>query len=221
MNTVIFYFFGADLTATFFTFIHSFFSTRSSQGEEFTLSMDPFQGLRETAHSPQDISKVHQTLVNDYLVDEKIARLVLDPSNTEEFYRFYCKEVQKLFNHLSRISRRSVKVRVDPHRSLQGYEVFQAASKSTAKDDTLTPEEDPAWYANLSTIGKQLRDRELVERMRAQTPSDANRDMTPESQRGLASAQTLLDSSVRIHKHSFLFSTPPEFKGFTVDADIS
>eukprot|EP00796_Vickermania_ingenoplastis_P013271 gene13271-9113_t len=175
--------------------------------------VDPFRGLRELPKTAEELrhhlSKIHHTLQTTYFVDPDTAHYVLQPEKTEEFYQSYTHEVEKIIRHLSKVSRRSIKTRVNPQRNRRGFEILhQQPSQPTSSSSWNTPE-DSAWVEQVSCLGKKLQEAELLESFR---------QSTPEAQPPNASA---LDSDARLHKNSGVFCTPPEFKGFTVSGDLS
>lgn len=172
---------------------------------------DPFEGLREfprTSSQLRDhLSSIHHTLQSKFFVDSESSHLSLQPKLKKEFYSMYREEVEKIFRHLSRVTQRSIKARVDPFRSKGGYEVKVvklSPSSSAAIQECLNIKEDPAWVEKMSVLGRKLQDAERLNNFM---------DRTPEKQ-AIANKTSTIDSAVRLHQNSDLFCTPPEFKGF-------
>lgn len=178
-------------------------------------TVDPFRGLRELPSSPDQLrhhlSHIHHTLQHSYFVDADTANFVLQPEQSEEFALSYVQEVEKIFHHLSKVSRRQIKVRVNPHRYRAGYEVVSRSKSPQPIAPPTMVDEDPTWTAHMTTLGRKLQEAELLESARQDTPDVGS---TP----GMATSDS---SDVRVHKNSFIFSTPPEFKGFTMSPDVS
>lgn len=172
---------------------------------------DPFEGLREFPRTSSQLrnhlSSIHHTLQSNFFVDSETSHLSLQPQMKKEFYCMYREEVEKIFRHLSRVTQRSIKVRVDPFRSKRGYEVKAvklSPSSSAPTQECLNIKEDPAWVEKMSILGRKLQDAERLNNFM---------DRTPEKQ-AIALKTSTIDSAIRLHQNSDLFCTPPEFKGF-------
>lgn len=174
--------------------------------------MDMFRGLRDipTGVEPlrHHLSAVHHTLHALYFVDPETAHFVLQPEKSEDFMLSYSQEVEKIFQHISKITRRKIKVRVHPRRYRGGFEIVGASSSLR------NVEEDPVWTEQMRALGRKLQEAELLASSRLQTP---------EAQKGGLSAARVLDSSDKrnVDTNSLIFSTPPEFKGFTTSTEFS
>lgn len=173
---------------------------------------DPFKGLREFPRASSQLgdhlNSIHRTLQSNYFVDPETARFALQPEMKNEFYISYRNEVEKIFRHLSKVTNRNIKVRVDPLRSKGGYEVkvvkTSSATSSSSQDNSQDIQEDPEWVEKMRALGRKLQDAERLDSLRQRTP-DAEATVMNTS---------LMDSSVRLHQNSELFRTPPEFMGF-------
>lgn len=173
---------------------------------------DPFKGLRDFPRTSTQLrnhlSAIHRTLQCNYFVDPETAQFALHPERGKDFYDTYRKEVEKIFRHLTKVTQRSIKVRVDPFRSKGGYEVkvlkSSSESSSSSSYKPATIEEDPAWVARMTALGRKLLDAARI---------DASRQRTPEDQTPILQS-SVIDSSLRVHQNSEVFCTPPEFMGF-------
>lgn len=178
--------------------------------------LDPFRGLRDFPRNPEELrhhlSGIHHHLQSSFFIDGETADFVLQTEKKDIFLETYEAEVKRIFRRLSKISRRSIKARVDPRRCRGGFEVISGPNSAPSQDEITfsAGAENPAWLQHLRVLSQKLQDAELVEEAAIRTPVSKVVD----------SSQSL-DSAVRQQGNSCLFRTPPEFKGFTDISEIN
>lgn len=204
---------------------------------------------REAAQLRHHLSRINHTLQTRYCVAAELSELALQPDKSDEFLSLYKDEIQRVVAKLNRNAKKQYTVTVDPLRLTTGFDFRRAADRKGAtggeagSDAMLSPGSDAKWTASLVETGKQLAQRQAIDASRQALA--AALQSTPAAQqtqgvkaggggggaRGAAGAASAtasggastgaIDSDVRkANKESYLFSTPPEFKGFT-GADVS
>ncbi|KAL7700043.1 chromosomal passenger protein [Lotmaria passim] len=203
--------------------------------------VDPFKDIRtlprEAAQLRHHLSRIHHTMQNRYFVSQELSEFALQPDKSDEFLAHYKAEIQRIFAKLNKNAKHQYSVNVDPLRLTTGFEFKRIADGKSCGDAArasqsfASPDAEAKWTASVVETGKQLSQQQTVESHRMAL--SAALQSTPSSQQmqimragGAAAggvsggyvggASTgVADSDVRkANKESFLFSTPPEFKGF-------
>lgn len=196
----------------------------------FADNVDLFEGLRVFPRDPAQLrhhlSHVNHTLQTRYCVVPDVAEFALQPERTDEFYQYYQNEVQRIIAHLNKTTRGNLKVRADPRRMAKGMELRRSNRSSVVTASQSAPSaaaEDPAWVAMMSETGKKLAEQHAIDQHRQAVAATVQ--STPVSHQGRSkhtqedelhsTGGGVVDSDRRPLKESCLFSTPPEFNGFT------
>ncbi|KPA84714.1 chromosomal passenger protein putative (CPC2) [Leptomonas pyrrhocoris] len=203
--------------------------------------VDPFKDIRvlprEAAQLRHHLSRIHHTLQKKYFVSPELSEFALQPDKSDEFIAHYKEEIQRIFAKLNKSARHLYSVNVDPLRLTTGFE-FHRVDDGRANENAVrvsqsfsSPDAEAKWTASMVETGRQLAQQQAIESNRLALSAAVQ--STPSSQQtqnlragavaggggvgGMAGGAStgVVDSEVRkVNKESFLFSTPPEFKGF-------
>lgn len=199
--------------------------------------VDPFKDIRvlprEAAQLRHHLSRIHHTMQKRYFVSPELSEFALQPDKSDEFIAHYKEEIQRIFAKLNKNSKYQYSVNVDPLRLTTGFEFKRVAGDGDRETDMghmvplsqsfASAEAESRWMASMVETGKQLAQQQTSEAHRAalaatlqSTPASQQTQMLRSGATGVDGASTgVVDSDVRkVNKESFLFSTPPEFKGF-------
>jgi hypothetical protein len=191
--------------------------------------VDPFKDIRvlprEAAQLRHHLSRIHHTMQKKYFVSPELSEFALQPDKSDEFIAHYKAEIQRIFAKLNKTAKHQYSVNVDPLRLTTGFEFKRIVDGKTldsatrASQSFASPDAEAKWTASMVETGKQLSEQQAVEANRMALSIALQ--STPSSQQthilrtGGGASTGVVDSEVRkVNKESFLFSTPPEFKGF-------
>ncbi|CCW62814.1 unnamed protein product [Phytomonas sp. EM1] len=215
---------------------------------KFVEGTDLFDGLRvlprESEQLMDHLSRINHTLQTRYLIPVELAEFSLQPDRSDDFYRLYAKEIQRVVSLLSDAptTRRAIKVQVDPKKLLGGAMITYTHNEN---DKNIASNRSGDFYyrniysggshtgvENLAQLASPPERKEilpchnLVDKMSQpiQLAPVIVDPATPASalptglnlEDILSTTGGLIDSTARLPKDaSCLFSTPPEFKGFS------
>ncbi|AIO01058.1 chromosomal passenger protein, putative [Leishmania panamensis] len=206
--------------------------------------IDPFKEIRvlprEVAQLRHHLSRINHALQTKYFVAAELSELALQPDKSDEFLALYTGEIHRVVARLNKNAKRQYTVRVDPLRLTSGFDFQRAADHKGNLVEGVTPgnvegltspEVDGKWTASLVETGKQLAQQQAIEARRQalavalQSTPSTQQTQSVKDGGGVEAAGSgatggastgAIDSDVRkANKESFLFSTPPEFTGFT------
>lgn len=191
--------------------------------------VDPFKDIRvlprEAAQLRHHLSRIHHTMQKKYFVSPELSEFALQPDKSDEFLAHYKEEIQRIFAKLNKNTKHQYSVNVDPLRLTTGFEFRRIDDGKTldaaarVSQSFASPDAEAKWTASMVETGKQLAQQQAVESNRlaltAALQSTPASQQTQSGQSGGRGAAAVVDSNVRkVNKESFLFTTPPDFKGF-------
>lgn len=185
----------------------------------FMNGVNVFEGIQTFPHEPDQLlhhlSRVNHTLQARYYIAPEIAEFALQPDKDGDFQKFYQKEVQQIVAHLNEATGGNLSVRVDGARIAKGLEIVRDGANSRPANG------DAAWQASMTATARKLAEQQvadhqsLVAHNKGATPAYSSREHMDELLMSTnARGNGVVDSMAKPPKDSFLFTTPPEFKGF-------
>ncbi|EAN92792.1 putative chromosomal passenger protein [Trypanosoma cruzi] len=214
-------------------------------------NVDYFDGLRTFPRDANALrhhsARLNYTLQKRYNIPSEVADLALQPQNTEDFDRYYRKQVMRIMAHFNAMTQRQVKVKVDP-RLPRGMQIIRGSNATVPLKSGKTEKTTSDWRAAVASPSAKV-NKAVSDHHKDLDGMEANRMIThlqPEGQqtpqgvspvlaammcgytvtdgKGTVSSDdrsTVIQSSTKKSCREVLFGTPPEFKGFTALMEAS
>ncbi|ESL08310.1 hypothetical protein TRSC58_03989 [Trypanosoma rangeli SC58] len=215
-------------------------------------SLEYFDGLRafprEASALQHHGARLNYTLQKRYNIPTEMAELALQLQSSEEFERYYRKQVMRIVDHFNAMTQRHIKVKVDP-RLPKGMQIIRGGAVAVAKKGGRTEKVTSDWRA-AATVSSFTEAKNgavdhhnefAVIKTNARAPHlQPEGQQTPnavspafamgmhgytatDGKTTLSSddRSTIMQSSTKKTSREVLFGTPPEFKGFNVPLEAS
>ncbi|RNF19086.1 putative chromosomal passenger protein [Trypanosoma conorhini] len=186
-------------------------------------------------------ARLNYILQKRHKIPAEMAELALQPQSSEEFERFYRKQVMRIVDHFNAMTQRHIKVKVD-QRLPRGMQVIRGGAVAVPRKGGKTEKAASDWHAAGAKVAAVDHHNEFsVRKANAKMPhlqsegQQTPKAVSPAFAAGLQGytatdgkttlssddRSTILQSTAKKTCREVLFGTPPEFKGFNVPLEAS